>query len=276
MVDNNDSFYREIDEEVRRERMARFWDKYGLYVVGLFAIFLASIGGYQLWQSRQATLANEGGTIYNDAARLLADGKTDEALKSYETLAEGGHPGYATLAALQAAGADMKAGKSDAAVAQFDKVAKDSTTDPLLKSFAVLQAASLRLGKADLQEMQNRLNDLAADSNPWRFNARELLGIAAYKAGDIVAATKEFDRILSDQGAPRGVAARVRVLMGTIMAQTLAKVPTASTATPAPAGPDVNAGDTPKDGAAAPAEAKPTDTAPKAEAAPEAGAGEKK
>lgn len=240
MVDKNDSLYREVEEELRRERLAKLWDTYGVYVVGLVAVVIAAIGGYQLWQGRQATLAAEGGALYDQATQLATDGKSEEAIKAYDALAEGGHRGYAALAALQAAGADLKAGKLDEAQAQFEKVAKDSTSDPLLKSFATLQAASIRLGKADLPEMQNRLNDLAADGNPWRFNARELLGMAAYKAGDIVAATKEFDRILSDPLAPQGVAARVRVLMGSIMAQTLAKAAPAM-GTPAAPAPDAKA-----------------------------------
>jgi hypothetical protein len=256
MVDKNDSLFREIEEELRRERLAKFWDKYGVYVIGLGAAILAAIGGYQLWHGRQVALANEGGTLYESAVRLTGEGKTDEALKEFGTLSDGGHRGYASLAALQSAGADLKAGKADEALVQFDKVAKDQTADPLLKSFAALQAASLRLGKADLPEMQNRLNDLAADGNPWRHYARELLGLAAYKAGDIVAASKEFDRILSDTGAPQGVMARVRVLMGQIMADTLAKAKPAAEAAPS--------GGTKPDGAAA-GNQTPAD-APKADA----------
>jgi hypothetical protein len=225
MVDKNDSLLREVEDELRRERLAKLWDTYGIFIVGLVAVLVASVGGYQLWQGRQQTLALEGGALYDNAQQLAIDGKADEASRAFAALAEGGHRGYASLANLQLAGADVKAGKTDEALAKFDKIANDSTADPLLKSFATLQAASLRLGTADLPEMQNRLNALAADGNPWRFNARELLGLAAYKAGDIVAATKEFDRILSEQGAPQGVAQRVRVLMGSIMAETLAKVP---------------------------------------------------
>ena len=41
----------------------------------------------------------------------------------------------------------------------------------------------LRLDSANWTDMQNRLNDLAADGNAWRFSARELLGLAAQKAG---------------------------------------------------------------------------------------------
>lgn len=266
MVDKNDSLMREVEEEIRREQMAKLWDKYGIYVVGLVALLVAGVGGYQLWQGRQQSLAYEGGALYDKALQLTTDGKADEAGKAYETLAEGGHRGYATLSELQLAAADLKAGKNTEALARFEKISNDSTADPLLKNFATLQAASLQLGSIGLPEMQNRLNALAADGNPWRFNARELIGLAAYKAGDIVAATKEFDRILSDTGAPPGVAQRVRVLMGSIMAKTLAKVPApgaappAAAETPTPAAAPAEAGaETKADAAPAPAAQPPAD-----------------
>lgn len=256
MVDKNDSLLREVEEELRRERMAKAWDKYGVYVVGLGLAMLAAVFGYQLWHGRQVSLANEGGALYENAVRLTGDGKTDDALKAFDTLAAGGHRGYAALATLQTAGADLKAGKLDEALVQFDKISKDATADPLLKSFATLQAASLRLGKADLPEMRNRLNDLSADGNPWRHYAREMLGLAAYKAGDTVAASKEFDRVLSDQGTPQGVLTRVRVLMGQIMADTLAKAQPANGATP-----EAKPGETKAEGTA-PAAAKDATPAP--------------
>lgn len=264
MVDNNDSLMREVEAELRKEKAAKLWDKYGVYVVGAVALLLALVGGHQLWQTRQQSLAYDGGALFEQALQLTKDGKAEEAGKSYAALAEGGHRGYATLAALQLAAADLKAGKTDTALAQFEKIASDSTADPMLKNFATLQAASLRLGTADLPEMQNRLNALAVDGNPWRFSARELLGLAAYKAGDIVAATREFDRILSDTGAPSGVAQRVRVLMGTIMAQTLAKVP-------APTAPAAE----PKADAAAPKTETPAGPTPDAKAADDKSADDK-
>jgi hypothetical protein len=247
MVDNNDSLLREVEEELRRERLAKLWEKYGFYVVGLVALLVAGVGGYQLWKSRQIALANEGGSLYESAMKLTGEGKLDEAQRAYSALTDGGHRAYAALGALQLAGADLKAGKRDDALVKFDAIAKDSTADPLLKNFATLQAASLRLGQADLPEMQNRLNDLAADGNPWRFHARELLGLAAYKAGDTQAAMQQFDRILGDKGSedevskqlgvaadlgpPQGVAQRVRILMGSLMTEMMAKA--ASTAPPA-------------------------------------------
>ena len=70
--------------------------------------------------------------------------------------------------------------EAESAAAAFEAIAKESGLDPLLADYAQLQAAMLRLDSASWTEMQNRLNDLAAESNPWRFSARELLGLAAH------------------------------------------------------------------------------------------------
>ena len=83
MVDNNDNLMREVQEEVRKEQLAKLWDKYGVYVIGLVAIFVAGIGAYQLYKGRQASLASEGGTLYSQAQDELTDGKTKEALKTF-------------------------------------------------------------------------------------------------------------------------------------------------------------------------------------------------
>jgi hypothetical protein len=61
--------------------------------------------------------------------------------------------------------------------------------------------------------MQNRLNDLAADGNAWRFSARELLGLAAQKAGKTDEARKYFQGLLGDRNTPPGVGERARVMM---------------------------------------------------------------
>lgn len=223
MVDNNDNLMREIQEEVRKEKLAKLWDKYGIFVIGLVAIFVAGIGAFQLYKGRQASLATEGGTLYSQAQDELVDGKTEEALKAFETIENGGHSGYSALAGLQLAGADLKAGKQAEAKKKFDVIANDASADPILRNFAILQSAALDIGKAGLPEIKNRLNTLAEDDNPWRHYAWELLGMAAYENGDVSEATTYFNRVLGAADAPPGVSARVKVLMGTIVSKTLAK-----------------------------------------------------
>ena len=244
MADKNDTLFREVDEELRRERLEKLWDRYGIYVVVLAALVVAAVGGYQYLQTRKLAAAQAAGAQYEDALRLSTEGKPEEAAKIFSTLAESGPQGYATLARLQLAGTAVDAGRTAEAVSIYDALARESGIDPLLKGYAQFQAAALRAGEADFTELQNRLNDLTADASAWRYSARELLGLAALKAGRTEEARKMFEQLLADQRTPPGIMERARIAMASVVAADLVK--------PA-AGADTGsaAGEAPKTGAAA-------------------------
>jgi hypothetical protein len=73
--------------------------------------------------------------------------------------------------------------------------------------------------------MQNRLTPLAADGNAWRFSARELLGLAAQKAGKLDEARTEFQRLLNDRGTPPSIAERARIMLAMLTEAELAAGP---------------------------------------------------
>lgn len=220
MADRNDSLLREVEEELRREQYARLWDKYGMYVLGAAALVLVVVGGYKVWESRRIAAEEAAGAKYEEAVKAAAAqaGKEGEAAKAFEAVASSGPKGFSTLAKLQMASAFAKAGKTAEAVEVYETLGKDVTADPLFRDFGRLQAANLRLGQADWTEMQNRLNDLAADNGSWRYSAKELLGVAAFKAGKLDEARRMFEVLLRDPKTPPGLAERSRNMMASIVA----------------------------------------------------------
>jgi hypothetical protein len=85
-----------------------------------------------------------------------------------------------------------------------------------VENFAQLQVASLKLGDADYTEQQNRLTPLAADGSAFKITARELLGLAAFKAGKFDEARTYFEPLLIDPQASRAIQERVKIVMGEI------------------------------------------------------------
>ena len=241
MVDKNDTLFREVDEELRRERMEKLWDKYGIYAIGLAAIIVATVGGYKFLDARNRAAAEAGGAQFEQAVALAKAGKTDDAVKAFETLAVSGKPGYATLAELNVAGALVKAGKNGEALAAFEKLAANSGTDPLIAGFAQLQAAGLRLGEADFTEVKNRLTPLVADNSAWKAAATEMLGTAAIKAGKLDEARTTLAPLLADPKLSRTGVERIRTLLATIAGMETGQVqaatpPSSGAATPPSSG----------------------------------------
>jgi hypothetical protein len=213
MVDKNDSLSREIDEELRREKLEKLWEQYGTYVLGAAAALVLAVGGYQLYDQRKKTFAAENGARYDAAVTLLEQSKTDEAQKALSEVLASGHAGYASLAQLQLAGIHLKANRPQDALAVFEALATSPSADADIKTFALLQAAALRLGQADFTELQNRLKPVAEGSTAWRFQARELLGTAAFKAGKFDDARAQLTPLLADPETPRAALDRIQLIL---------------------------------------------------------------
>ena len=213
MVDKNDSLSREIDEELRREKLEKLWEQYGTYVLGAAAALVIAVGGYQLYDQRKKSFAAENGARYDAAVTLLEQSKTDEAQKALSEVLASGHAGYASLAQLQLAGIHLKANRPQDALAVFEALATSPSADADIKTFALLQAAALRLGQADFTELQNRLKPVAEGSTAWRFQARELLGTAAFKAGKFDDARAQLTPLLADPETPRAALDRIQLIL---------------------------------------------------------------
>ena len=61
--------------------------------------------------------------------------------------------------------------------------------------------------------MRTRLEPLTGADNPFRHTARELLALAAWRAGDMAVAKRWFDMIVNDAETPAGTRSRVDMLM---------------------------------------------------------------
>jgi len=249
MSEQTDTFVREVQEEMRRERLAQLWDRFGVFAIALAALLVVGVGGYKYAEYSSQKSREAAGQQFEAATQLAATGKAQEAQQAFEAIAKSGPAGYRALAGLRAAGALAEEGKRVEAVAAYDAVAKDGNADALLRNFAALQAALLRVDEADWTEMQNRLKDLTNDSNAWRASARELLGLAAMKAGNQEEARKAFEQILGDSSATPATAQRAQVMMTILTEAALAKAAAAKEPAKPPgeaAKPDATPGATPE------------------------------
>lgn len=224
MADQSDSLIRELNQELRREQLLKLWNQYGTFVVAAVAALLVGVGGYKLYEARAIDTAQRAGGAYASAATLAEQGKSDDALKAFSDIAKDGPKGYAALARMRVAAAAAKDGKTDDAVAAYDQLARDAA-DPLLADYARLQAAILKLATADWTETQNRLNDLMTESSPWRSSAREVLALAAIKAGKPEEARRVLEPLFGDRNVPPSIQERARILMDQVIAVERAAAP---------------------------------------------------
>ena len=203
-------FFREVDEELRRDQLNKAWDRFGPYVIGAAILIVVATGGYRFWQWYQLRTAGAAGEAYYNAIRGGDDAPQD-MIAALSKISEGGS-GYEMLARLRLASAQAEAGDTQAAVDAFDAIAADNGVDALLQDVARIRAGYLLVDTANLAQMKARVEEMTTDSAPLRHSAREILGMTAYRTGEFTEAAKWFDAIMGDPATPQDLRNRIELM----------------------------------------------------------------
>ena len=231
MVDNNDSLLREVEDELRNDQLKKLWSTYGTYLIGALIAFVVGIAVYQQIKIQRIAANQDAGAKFEAARQLGTENKLPEATAAFDAIIKSGPVGYAMLARFQLAALLVKADKSADAIAQYDAVVANPP-DPILGDIARLEAASLRANNADWAEQQTRLTPLTDERNAFRASARELLGLAARKAGKADEARKLFLQVLGDSKASKASKDRVSAYLSGITEANLSNPAAAAVVAP--------------------------------------------
>ena len=179
---DDDTFIREVNEEIRKEQAKAIWDRYGPILIGLALLVVLATSAYVGYRYWDESRANTSGDAYSQALRLANEGKEDDALAALADIEKSGYGAYPVLARMRSA--TVKADKGDvaAAVSELDAVAADGSIPQSLRDMARLRAALLLVDTGSYADVSSRVEALAADGNALRHSAREALGLSAWKA----------------------------------------------------------------------------------------------
>lgn len=211
--------FKEVDEDLRREQARKLWDRYGPYVIGLAILIVVATAGFRGWEYWQQKQAEATGDRFMAALDLASAGKHDEAIVALKAIESNGSGSYPVLAGFRVASELATTGKPEDAIKEYDAIAARGDISDSVKALARLRAAALLVDTASMADLDKRLGDLASTGNVWRHNARELLGLAAWRVGDYETARKYFDEISQDQEAPGDLRQRAQMMLSLITAR---------------------------------------------------------
>lgn len=209
---NNDAFFREVDDEVRRERMERTARRYGVLVGAVVVLALAALAAVLIWRSHRETVAGERGEQFVAALSGVSSDKSAEARKKLDDLAATGAKGYAPLARVTLADMLIRDGKDKEAAAAFLAIAADEAAPRELRDMALVRATALDFDSVSPQAVIDRLKPLAIPGNPWFGSAGEMSALAYLKLNQKQPAGALLVQVAKDGTVPRTIKARTAQL----------------------------------------------------------------
>ncbi len=205
--------FHEVDEDIRRERLNKLWNRFGPYLIGLALLIVVGIGGWRGYEYLQLQKAAEASTQFEAAVALAEAGKPAEAEAAFAKLAQdAGTAAYRTMSRLRQAAA-LSQSDPKAAVAAFDAVAADGSAGRNFQDLAALRAGFILVDTASLDDMKQRLEPLTGAQRTFRHSARELMALSAWRAGNMPEAKRWSDLIIGDAESPAGMRQRMEALL---------------------------------------------------------------
>jgi hypothetical protein len=213
---DNESFYREVDEELRRDQMKTYWERFGKLVIAGLVLLLALLGAYLWWQNQKVVKAGERSSTLVEAFDDVAAGRKKAAVPKLDSLVESGSDGHRAAALLTKAGVAIDADDLKGAAALFKQVADDDGLARPYRDLALVRMTAVELDTLAPQAVIDRLKGLAVPGNPWFGSAGEMVALSYLKLNKPQQAAGIFAAMAKDKKLPDTLRSRATQMAGSL------------------------------------------------------------
>lgn len=212
----DETFLREVDEELRRERFNTFLSRYGWALLAAVVLLLGALGGWMWWQNRQEERAVEQAQALLQAVENLQAGNEAAAVPIIDRLAESDIEGYRAAALFARANVQIAADEIDAAVATLGEIAGNEEFDEPYRHAALVRQTALQFDSLAPAEVIRRLRPIAQPGSAWFGSAGEMAAIAYLQLDRPDRAGPIFAAIAQDETVPASIRTRAVQMAGSL------------------------------------------------------------
>lgn len=214
--DVNETFLREVDENLRRDRIRDFVRNNRAVLIGALLVFLAAAGGIIWWQdyrrAQTGKQVEEMASVYRDLAEnknAIADAKLDALEKSSSKAVRA-----SALFTRAAIALDQNDGTK--ASQYYGRIAADGSMPKPYRDAATMRQVAVDFDKLKPEEVITRLAPYAKPESPWYGTAGEMTAMALIKQGKKQEAGRLFAAIAANRNVPETLRARSVQIAGSL------------------------------------------------------------
>ena len=218
---NDDAFFRQVDEDLRRDRMIGFFTRWGRWLAAAIGLFLLALALGLWWRSHREAQAGLASEAMNQPLAAMEEGRAPGDVAGLAQVAQSPRDGYRAIARMTQAAAFLQQNKLAEAAGAYVAIANDSGLPQPVRDLALLRGTTLQFDSLPSATIVDRLKGLAVVGNPWFGSAAEVTALAWLKLGRKDRAGPLFAAIVRDPDAPaslRGRAAGMATSLGQVVA----------------------------------------------------------
>jgi hypothetical protein len=214
--EHNETFLREVDENLRRDQLRDFGKKYGGWLIAAVVLFLVASGGFIYWQQYKIQRSERQVEQLADIFRSIGTGASVTAPQQLDDLSKSGSKAVRATALFTRAALALQQNDAKLATAKYREIAGDSSLPAPYRDAALIRQTALEFDALQPQQVIARLQPLAKPGQPWFGTAGEMTAMALIKQGQSAQAAQLFLAIAKDTSVPDAIRARAVQIAGTL------------------------------------------------------------
>ena len=224
-TDSNDTFLREVDENLRRDQVQDFFKKNGKWIALAIVLFLAAAGGFIYWQEYRNRQAAEQSEQLHAVFTDIAKGNRQTVPQRLGKLEQSHSEVIRASAILTDAALALDTNNRSAAIAKYRELANDDSIAQVYRDVGTIRLTALEFDTLKPEDVVARLEPLAKPGNPWFGSAGEMTALAYLKQGKKAEAGRLFAQVAADQQVPNSIRTRAVQVAGTLGVDASASLP---------------------------------------------------
>jgi len=223
--DSNDTFLREVDENLRRDQVQDFFKKNGKWIAAAVILLLAAAGGWIYWQEKRNRDAASQTEQLHSVLTDVASGQRKDIPQRIDALEQSHSDAIRASAMLTDAALALEQNNRSAATAKYREIVDDKGLPQVYRDAGTIRLTALEFDTLKPEQVIARLEPLAKAGNPWFGSAGEMTALALLKQNKKAEAGRLFAAIAADTQVPESIRSRAVQVAGTLGVDATASMP---------------------------------------------------
>ena len=204
---------RQVDEELRQDRLINLWRRYRVYLIGGLILLIGSVLGYQINKSVNQSFYEEEVEKYIGSSDLVDFNQTIENLgeieNSNQLLISG-------IAQIKIATLLMENGKIQESKDKLLEIINEDKTNDIITDLAIYFYLMSNLNDMAMDEVNIYIDNDKLENSSFKFLFKETIAIKNLLSGEIQISKEKFDELINDANTPRDIVIRATKFLDTI------------------------------------------------------------
>ena len=196
---------RQVDEDLRKDRLLVLWKKYGYYLIGIIAVLIIFVIGYQVSFSLSQKNNERIVEMYLNAVN------TDDvnlSINNLEAINDSDNTFLANLARLRTASLHVENGNMTEGRAKLEEIILNNKDSSIITDFAIYLFIVSNIDEMEINEINKYLNEKKIFSSEFKYLFEEIIAVKELLSGNYDNSLKKFESLINSPSTPNDILIR--------------------------------------------------------------------